>query len=445
MANELEVGTRRVGDFYDFDDDTPRVQVILERIERGICITLPWSEPASPYAAWFMGDEIRQFSIDGEPVGEPKPVPRRVVFNDSHGPVLLTRCWAKGFHAGMWGPGSGVLWSRAAILGVDEDIEYDRPHGLKTEISGLREWLGISSWKESYIWEPKPLTASLVSQDVDPIDLGEFNGLSMTLVPSWKVTPGVGRDNRVLLDMLRCTTRSNDARDWSEHRAHHFALRDLLVVSRWWNETCVEVFATRDDDPFRALDGKVHGELWRDVVVPNDERQAPPTGQRAHLIRFGELGVAGIQSWFVLREKFARALDPVITSRGLKDAGGHTLLAHTGPGLEALGYLLLVQDGKTESAANSANLKTRFTRILADLGDCLPFDGPTWVEETADAYNGIKHANRAEPDELDVLNAWARCVLVVRAWVAAELGVPMEELKKRLAEDPQSHGYVKVG
>jgi len=446
VANELKLGARRVGAFVDFDPDTPEVQVILERDDRGIRITIPWSDIRSPYAGWFMGESMFLTSPEGEEVEqESKPVPKRVLFADSYGSALLIRCWARGFHANVFGPGSGTLWSRAAIMGVEIDVEYDRPHGLKTEISGLREWLGISSWEETYRGDPPPYTASLVSKDVDSIDLGEHNGFNMTLVPLWTVTPGAGRDNRVLLDLLRCTTRSDEPRDWTEHRGHHQALRDLLVVSRWWNETCVELSALRDDDPQRTMDGETHGDLWRDVVVSDDESQPPPADGRQHLIRYSELGVVGVQKWFALRDDFARALGPVILSRALKAAGGHTLLAHTGPGLEALGYLLMLRDGMSESAARSANLKHWFTRILDDLGDCLPFDGPTWVEETADTYNAIKHANRSEPDELDVLNAWVRCVLVVRAWVAVELGVPLDELKQRLMDDPQASGYVKIG
>lgn len=446
MVNELKLGTRRVGDFIDFDADTPEVKVTLERSERGISIQLSWSEPGSPYAGWFMGSDAMLMVPESDtPRPEPKPLPKRVLFSDSHGPVLLTRCFAQGFHANAWGPGSGTIWSRAAIIGVERDIEYDQPHGLKSEISGLRQWLGQSSWKEDYNWEDGPVVATLISQNLESIDLGEHDGFELTLVFSWKVSPGVGRDNRVLLDLVRCTTKGTDPRPWADHHAVHFAIRDLLVLSRWWNETCIDVAAYREDDQMPTPDGESRGELWREVVVPEDEPQAPPTGYRPHLMRYTELGVSGIQKWLALRDEFARALDPVITSRGLKATGGHTLLAHTGPGLEALGYLLMLRDGKTESVANKANLKTRFTRILDDLGDCLPFDGPTWVEATAETYNGIKHANRKEPDELDVLNAWARCVLVVRAWVAVELGVPLDELKERLAEDPQSYGYRKVG
>ncbi len=89
-------------------------------------------------------------------------------------------------------------------------------------------------------------------------------------------------------------------------------------------------------------------------------------------------------------------------------------------------------------------LKARFDRILEDVGDTLPFDGPAWAKRTADVYNGLKHANRVAPDPVDVLNAWRESVMVVRAWVAVDLGVSIEDVKQRLAEDPQRHAYVKV-
>ncbi len=139
MANEFTVGTRRVADLIDFDPDTPNVNVTLERSENGISVTVPWSEPDSPYARWFMagGESTRGTTGHGSP-----RAPRRVLFHDSHGSVLLIRCRADGFHSDAFGPGSGTLRVRAAIMGVGQDVEFDCPHGLQTEISGLRALAG---------------------------------------------------------------------------------------------------------------------------------------------------------------------------------------------------------------------------------------------------------------------------------------------------------------
>jgi hypothetical protein len=192
------------------------------------------------------------------------------------------------------------------------------------------------------------------------------------------------------------------------------------------------------------MDGKTHGEQWRDVVVANDKKAKPPSIRDQHLVTYSELGVTGVLRWLALRDSFARALDPVISSIDLTAATPNTLLAHTGPGLEALGYLLLLRDGMAEKEANAANLRTRLDRILADVGDSLPFSGVRWADEVVRDYNGLKHANRTMPDAIDVLNSWRWSVLVVRAWVAIELGVPMDQVKTRLQDDRQSFRYISV-
>ncbi|AZH81681.1 reverse gyrase [Plantibacter sp. PA-3-X8] len=438
MPNKLPMGTRRTGDLYDSYEDTPDVKVTLERSEQGLSVTVAWSSPEVPYAAWFMS---RGGFLPGTEPKEPKPVPQRVVFHDSHGSVLLIRCWARGFHADAFGPGSGTLWARAAILGVEADLQYDRPHGLSSEISGLREWLGVTSWSIEHELVDGVGVARLTSVPPARIELGDHSGLVLELTSGWQVVPDEGGDRRELLDLLWCTTRSSEPMAWDEHLQLHKALRDLLVLSRWRNESCVVVHAFRQDDPLVTLDGATHGEQWREVIVPGDERVPPPSGWHPHLLRFEDLGVAGINHWINLRDHFARALDPVISSMDLRNATPHTRLAHTGPGLEALGYLLVLRDGATEQKASRMPLRARFERILSEVGDCLPFDGSTWVEDAVSRYNGLKHANRAQPDEVDLLNTWADSVMVVRTWVALELGIPKAEVTKRLVDDRQPRGF----
>lgn len=439
MANELVVGTRRVGDFIDFDPETPAVKVTLQRSEEGIGVTLSWSDLDNPYAAWFMDDSVRGLRAS-RAVG--KPVPKRVLFHDSHGSVLLVRCWAHGFHSNLvGGAGSGTLWAQAAVLGVQEDIEFDNPDGLQTEISGLRAWLDVSSWRESLDKSEGNLIAALTSVKSPAIELGEYGGVDVTFQPNWKIVPEEGLDRRVVLDMMRCITRTETPTAWAAHLQVHWAIRDLLVLSRWRRESCVELLVQRNDDLLRTMDGKVHGPQWREIVVPEDEQVTPPTGFQQHLIEYSELGPEGLRKWLQLRDQFARALDPILSSIWLEKVTPMTVLAHTGPGLEALGYLLMLRDGTPENAAARATLRARFERILRDLDECLPFEGEAWVTKTVRTYNGLKHANREAPMEVDILNAWRESVMVTRAWVAVELGVPHDQIAERLRNDPQSHAW----
>jgi len=442
MPNELLVGTRRIGDFYDTYKDTPEVKVTLERSEAGISVSVAWSHPQVPYAAWFMSDSTLLLATDPRP-GR-KPVPKRVLFHDSHGVVLLIRCWARGYHANIGGPGSGTLGARAAIMGVDEDREFDRPHGLQTEVSGLREWLGVTSWQERFDTVDGTSRFSLSSRGVETIDVGKHNGITLDFRPGWGTGAEPEPDRRVLLDLLRCTTRSVEPTDWDAHMQLHRAIRDLLVISRWRNESCVPVRALRKDDPMTTLDGKSHGEQWRTVVVPNDDREPAPKKYRPHLLHFEDLGPEGLGNWIALRNEFARALDPVITSIDLRNTTPSTRLAHTAPGVEALGYLLMIRDGIEVKRASRATLRARFERILADIGECLPFAGSAWADKAVATYNALKHANRDLPDDVDVMNSWADSVMVVRAWVALELGIPADVVRSRLADDKQPRNFAMV-
>lgn len=442
MPNELLKGTRRTGDFYDSYEDTPEVKATLERSDLGIGVTLAWSNPEVPYAAWFMKDNVLLPGTESPP--KSKIAPKRVVFHDSHGTVLLIQCRARGFHANFGGPGSGTIWAQAAIMGVEEDKEFDHPHGMQTEISGLRDWLGITSWDVQPETQNGSRHAVVSSLETDTLTVGEHSGMTLDFRPGWGLVPEPEQDRLVLRDILRCTTRSIEPLDWHTHMQLHRAIRDLLVLSRWRDESCVAVVALREDDPMTTLDGKTHGDQWRRVVVPDDEHTPAPKGYRPHLLEYQDLELEGIGRWITLRDMFSRALDPVITSINLRNTTPQTRLAHTGPGVEALGYLLMIRDGREPEKAARASLQKRFERILADVGDCLPFDGSTWASQTVSTYNAVKHANRALPEGADVMNAWADSVMVVRAWVSLELGIAPDVVRSRLAVDKQPRNYKKV-
>ncbi len=127
-------------------------------------------------------------------------------------------------------------------MGVRADLEFDRPHGLQTEVSGLREWLGVTSWQEEYDRDGHN-SVTLTSLDTEKTVVGEYGGMTLDFRSGWGVGSEEAGDRRVLLDLLRCSTRSADPVDWDVHMAPPQGVRDLLVISRWRNESCVPVRA----------------------------------------------------------------------------------------------------------------------------------------------------------------------------------------------------------
>ena len=437
MPNELELGARREGQLIDFDPDTPQQSVTLERTDDGISLIVPWADYESPYAGWF---------VDRKPMstedGASAPVPKCVLFQDSHGSVLLVGCWPRGYHTNWFGPGSGRVSARYAILGVRENLDFRFVHGLRTEISGLQSWLGVSSISESHAWPTKtgPHALTVTAKAPDEIKLG--GTARLRLLPGWTQTRAEGAIT--IGNVVHCESRSASEVSLTEAEQPHLAIRDLLVISQWRAETCQMKYALRDDDPLTTLDNKTHGEQWRTVVSARSEAAPQPISRREHLIEFAEVGVQGVKKWLRTRETFARALDPVISTRYLDSVSPMTLLAQTGPGVEALGYLLMRRDGVAKKTADNATLKSRLERVLKDVEVVLPFDGRDWVLGTVATYNSLKHANRRAAVELDVLNRWRETVLATRAWVALEVGTPEDSLKKRLKDDKQAYPYTLV-
>ncbi|MFJ4075406.1 reverse gyrase [Curtobacterium sp. NPDC089991] len=432
MPNELKPGTRRTGDLIDFDPDTPEVKVLLDWSEDGISVEVPWSAPDDYYASWFLRD-----GLQGLPVAS-KPIPRRLMFADSHGALQLVNCWPRGFHSTL-ASGTGRMWARFAVMGVRDDIDFQQIDGIRSEVSGLREWLGVSSVSEDV--DPPSRTITVVGKPADEIIISS----DLVLVPTWSTERPDGEDSIVLRDYVDCQTMSTTPAGWDDLAAAHRGIRDLLVLARWRAETCTVTMVTRDDDPLVTLDGKEHGRQWRDVVVANRE-EAPATvsGYRPYVMEYDEIGgAAGVARWLKLREEFGRALDPIVSDRYLQKVPALTHLAQVGPGLEALGYLLLKnRDGVGAEAAKNSQLRQRLDRIAAAVAGAVPFDAETWAETTTRAYNGIKHANRKLPDDLDLLNRWRESVTVVRAWVALELGAEAAAVKRRLELDPSAGAFV---
>ncbi len=438
MPNHLVKGEPRVGALVGISPNVMQLAATLERVESGIRVTVQWSKPDDPWARWFVGDYASEADSELE-------LPSRLVFRDSHGAVLLVGCRASGYSANVFGPGHGFLWAKHAVMGVDTDLDYSNPHGLRSDISGLRAWLGVSSYHLDPAFESDGDYETRLVASRQP-DIKVPGKLSLRLLPGWAIEQD---EERVAIrNLLWCETRSDSPSTWTSLLAPHLALRDLVMLSQWRRESCLPTHAMRLDDPIGLRDDKPFGAQWRsarsakeDAVVPGFKNSR----QREHLIRYQEIGVEGLEKWLSLRESHARALDPIVSSCLLDEVSALTLLAEVGPGIEALGYLLMKEDGMSARRAKEAPLRARLERILVDLGDVLPFEPMAWADGTVEAYNGLKHANRTLPDEVDMLNRWRETVLAVRAWVALRLGSPAEGLKTRLAMDPQASPYLVVG
>lgn len=270
MPNELEVGTTRNGQLHDQDASTPHVSVSLHRSEEELVATITWPDDSSPYAGWFLRDKPVRRS-DSAPR---KKMPSHMAFQDSHGFVQLIGCRPQGWRATFHGPGSGRIGVRFAIFGHVEGVDFSTINGLRTEITGLWAWLGISNVDVDF---DKAKTVQVTATAAPNIEVVS-GPISLSFIPTWGFKYGPENEYVQVADRVLVSSRSSEAVPWDRLRESHLAVRDLLLISRWRAESCVVTSALRDDAPITTLDGTTHGDDWKVVIEPGQKRTEPPSG-----------------------------------------------------------------------------------------------------------------------------------------------------------------------
>lgn len=440
--NNLKMGVPRLGTIYDENPDTPEARATIELAEHGIKISITWSRDGIDfYARWFRPkDSI--FTPLTESAGPDYlyKMPSKLNFHDSAGAVQLIGCRSVRWRQNVDGFGEGIAFARYAILDAYGEDDYQKVHVLKSEVAGLRSWVGISSLDVKVELETNfpytPQSAVVKLDSPDPIWIPRRKHLQ--LVPGW--TMGEDGDVRRLEDHLHIQTRYEAPLSWDGHLADHGKIRDLLNISIWENHDLkVSDVQHMDYDEF---DGHGGTQVLRKKVCSGDLAPAVKEKWWRHLIGYSDIGPGGISRWIDLSEEFGRAINPALTMLRLKAADSEVQISQIGVCLEALGYLIFMRDdGLTEDKARNKSYRLRFERIAKDIEAVAPFDLEDWVTGTVEAYNGVKHANRVLPDFLEIMNRSRESCLAFRIWIALRLGVDADELKKRVNLDPQSRPY----
>ncbi len=422
--SELTVGTTLLGHLIDFDESSPETQATLERTPDSILLTLTWPNRESPYGRWFWPD-------NDEP-GRTTGPPPRLLFHHAHGTVLLLGCKMAKARGGLWGPGVGVVNANYAILDVAEDIDFRLVNGLRTVIPGLRNWLGVKSITGSRGGSDgtELRTAGYTARDAPAIDIPGTRNLR--LVPTWRAVHDSEQDAVTLYDEALCESSALELHDWNHFLDEHRAVRDLLVVSGWTSDELRVRNACRIEVEAKDDGALTQYEIWHRVEAASSEGARNPGAAPHHLIQFEDLGHTGIRLWIELRAEFARAIDPLVSSKLFKNPTIEVNLFLVAMGLEAVGYRLALESGLTEKKAGDLRFAERLRLVAADIRDVLPFDADDWIIGTTEVYNSIKHANRESMDIALRVLRWNQSVVAFRVWIAHRLGVPHRDLISRL-------------
>ena len=415
MANVLDEGTVRFGALHDGMAGHAPVPTLLEVVQGKVRISAQWP-PTGPTAH---GTLIRAL-----PGGVTPPLyPANLLFRDGSGAVALIGCTPQ--HRRRSGAGhEEVMTAKFAVTDSGADPgTYDQVRDLRVAISGLRAWVGVGSVGYGVVPPSEArgrVGFTAVSFSLDPICLPGDSGLSLEATASVDA-PGDGSHVTIRNSLFARKTVS-ERTSWEVMLDGPRAIRDLLTLSSGKAQriTSIEVRPEEKSGWMRVLAARGTAEA---VVVAAEER---------HLITYGDVGVEGLARWIALREECSRALDSAISVFDLGANGGKEALLSAGIAAEALGLHVATLQGYKKP--DDMRFAERLRLIGEPLAETIGLDVGIWAANTAKAYNGLKHANKDLPDAFDMFLATQQTMLVIRAWVATQLGVPSAELASRFDE-----------
>ena len=441
IENKLRVGEPRLCRLIDGNPNTPEAVVMLQDTGDAIETTFLLSGMAGaddmPYDRWwsqgvYYGDDPDRVKYSYAP-------PSTMLLYDNDGRVALVGCRATRGVNGL-AAGTGVVVADFAVLGA-KNIKYDRINGMRTESPAFLRWIRRTAIEADKITDETGLVQSMRIDlhETDSIALSRKLNMSMRQRWSSITVPG-GLDVR---EFLTFQSFVEQPCLWGEHLQLHVGVLDLVSIAAWRNCAFRSVYVSRADDPLKR--GGATYDRWNEVathVLPGEDL----TDCGGHfLFSYDNMTQGAVDKWFRLRDDYSRALDYLL--RILRS--GHTWSIQSAImsaiALEQLGYLIEIKKngGGKLNGRDQLSFNNALTVVLDDM-TVIPFgveDVDDWKERCNRVYMGAKHGDRDEPDHLTALNTLRENLLVLRYWVAQQLGVSGDVLNQNLTWDPLANKW----
>ena len=441
IENKLRVGEPRLCRLVDGNPNTPEAVVMLQDTGDAVETTFLLSGMAGaddmPYDRWwsqgvYYGDDPDRVKYSYAP-------PSTMLLYDNDGRVALVGCRATRGVNGL-AAGTGVVVADFAVLGA-KNIKYDRINGMRTESPAFLRWIRRTAIEADKIIDETGLVQSMRIDlhETDSIALSRKLNMSMRQRWSSITVPG-GLDVR---EFLTFQSFVEQPCLWGEHLQLHVGVLDLVSIAAWRNCAFRSVYVSRADDPLKM--GGATYDRWNEVathVLPGEDL----TDCGGHfLFSYDNMTQGAVDKWFRLRDDYSRALDYLL--RILRS--GHTWSIQSAImsaiALEQLGYLIEIKKngGGKLNGRDQLSFNNALTVVLDDM-TVIPFgveDVDDWKERCNRVYMGAKHGDRDEPDHLTALNTLRENLLVLRYWVAQQLGVSGDVLNQNLTWDPLANKW----
>lgn len=458
--NELIVGEPRLGWLIDGNPKTPETAVMLRDTGAAIELRIPLQGvfgEEGPYGRWW--SSFSMYADDPERTEHNYTPPRVMLFHDDCGAVVLVGCRAGGFRK-TFGAGYGIIVANYAVLG-GRSLKYEKFNGMRSDIPAMAAWTGITSMDVKPNNDAEGLLESVQVElkRVAPISVSRT--LNLAIHPLWEASHT--RSAFSTREQIVLETTVKKARSWEEYLMVHGAVWDLVSIAAWRPFTVTRLEVCRGDDSGNTLKGTT--ERWRRVATHRLPQYGNDDSRKlSFLFWYDNIGARGVNRWLRLRKTYAAALDPFLSILRSDEPWSDANVVQIGIVLEKLGYLIDTNknEGANRNGRNQLSFNDALQVILDDMSvkpfvdenttsDDMPDDessagntSDAWKANIRAAYMGLKHADCELPDSLDLINALRKSILVVRFWIAHQLGVRDNVLKEGRKYDPLSKPFIGI-
>lgn len=285
------------------------------------------------------------------------------------------------------------------------DTEQPTARAMRTRLQGLDAWAPISTYDLKRVSDDEGRLQELTytHRNQPSLPLGTVDGIEISLDPHWRGDEGTS-SIRVERWVSLQTRSGMETHVW-QHIAAQQTVRELLALLS---------MMPLDFTGHEVITGQAHphfGDEWRELHAPSSAMRYPrwepekTIQQRQFPLLVGFFTPERFSRWLEVRKECRRVWQPTLGVVYNQPAVVEVDLLQIGIAVEAYGHALMVRAKKNPEAGSSPTFANRLSAVLDHIGeqavDRLLKDGSTretFVQSVANAYNGVKHANRELPE-----------------------------------------------
>jgi hypothetical protein len=421
-SKKMEAGLTRMGHVVSTDDAEAVISVTFD--DRGV--TVVWPRELDMFEAF-----QRNESHD---------VPDVLIFRDDKGFLTLREGGGAGMSMSTLGSSVERLRFRSVVETGSSGADYAKVNGMSSEVDGLARWAKmhpVTGQIEFHGPEKRPRVV-IAAENLASKELG--GQLDLTLETSFTHHPTPKNGVYSISEALTVRTRSRRRKAWQVHATEHHMMQDLMcLVYAHPCKAAIRSVMRTDDQPMPIKDGKY---WWPNVYEPSfgrgtGEGKALPEDRRPFFY-LDEADSGRIAAWLSDFQLWSRPTWIAVTTMFQQDSTVESQLLQVGVALEALGYAIWRQ------AKPSGSKTPAYVDLLKHVTEAVGIQHPLlygknvsagkWRDRFNAAFKGAKHADNPLPSGHEAVLRARQGFLLIRCWLALELGVPRRLVRERLGK-----------